>query len=152
MDFIKIPYDGLLSKDYAAGRRTLIDPQRASLEMRPGDPSKFMKSTAANPPVSFTSDGDADHIGDTSYLAVVDKDRNMVSFEPSLHSAWGTGVVMADLGFILNCRGDYYSLVAAQRCRLRDERATGDRGTAVVNAQFPGLAVPAHDVSGRSVD
>jgi gamma-glutamyltranspeptidase/glutathione hydrolase len=45
---------------------------------------------------------------------VVDKDRNMVSFEPSLHSAWGTGVVMADLGFIFNCRGDYYSLVAGE--------------------------------------
>ena len=114
MDFIKIPYDGLLSKEYAAQRRALIDPERASLEMRPGDPSKFMKSTAADPPVSFTTDGDADHIGDTSYLAVVDKNRNMVSFEPSLHSAWGTGVVMADLGLILNCRGDYYSLVPGE--------------------------------------
>jgi gamma-glutamyltranspeptidase/glutathione hydrolase len=114
MDFIAIPYEGLLSKAYAAERRALIDPQHASLEMRPGDPTKFMKGTAANPPVSITTEGDADHVGDTSYLAVVDKDRNMVSFEPSLHSAWGTGVVMADLGFILNCRGDYYSLVAGE--------------------------------------
>ena len=114
MDFITIPYEGLLSKAYAAERRALIDPQHASLDMRPGDPTKFMKATAANPPVSFTTEGDADHVGDTSYLAVVDKDRNMVSFEPSLHSAWGTGVVMADLGFILNCRGDYYSLVAGE--------------------------------------
>ena len=38
-------------------------------------------------------------------------DRNMVSFEPSLHSGFGTGVVVGDLGFIFNCRGDYYSLV-----------------------------------------
>ncbi len=45
-------------------------------------------------------------------MAVVDRDRNVVSFEPSLHSAFGTGVVMGDLGFIFNCRGDYYSLVA----------------------------------------
>src|SRR5206468_360029 len=43
-----------------------------------------------------------------------DRDRNMVSFEPSLHSGFGTGVVMADLGFIFNCRGDYYSLVAGE--------------------------------------
>jgi gamma-glutamyltranspeptidase/glutathione hydrolase len=114
MDFIRIPYEGLLSKEYAASRRALIDPEHASLEMRPGDPSKFMKSTVAAAPVSFTTDGDADHVGDTSYLAVVDKDRNMVSFEPSLHSSWGTGVVMADLGFILNCRGDYYSLVPGE--------------------------------------
>jgi gamma-glutamyltranspeptidase/glutathione hydrolase len=114
MDFISIPYEGLLSKAYAAERRALIDADHASTEMRPGNPSKFMKSTVADRPVTFTTDGDADHVGDTSYLAVVDKDRNMVSFEPSLHSAWGTGVVMADLGFILNCRGDYYSLVPGE--------------------------------------
>jgi gamma-glutamyltranspeptidase / glutathione hydrolase len=110
MDFITIPYEGLLSKAYAAERRALIDPDHASLEFRPGNPSKFMKGTAADPPVTVTTEGEADHLGDTSYLAVVDKDRNMVSFEPSLHSSWGTGMVMADLGFILNCRGDYYSL------------------------------------------
>ena len=37
-----------------------------------------------------------------------------VSFEPSLHSSWGTGVVMGDLGLIFNCRGDYYSLVPGE--------------------------------------
>jgi gamma-glutamyltranspeptidase/glutathione hydrolase len=114
MDFITIPYEGLLSKAYAAERRTLIDPDHASLDMRPGNPSKFMKGTAVDPPVTFSTEGDADHVGDTSYLGVVDKDRNMVSFEPSLHSAWGTGIVMGDLGFILNCRGDYYSLVPGE--------------------------------------
>ena len=34
----------------------------------------------------------------------------MVSFEPSLHSGFGTGVVMGQTGIIFNCRGDYYSL------------------------------------------
>ena len=68
----------------------------------------------SNAQVSVTLDGDASHTGDTSYLAVVDKDRNVVSFEPSLHSGWGTGVVMGDLGFIFTCRGDYYSLVRGE--------------------------------------
>jgi gamma-glutamyltranspeptidase/glutathione hydrolase len=114
-DFIQIPYEGLLSKDYARERRALIDPARASLELRPGVAEKFSKSTAPlNRPVHVNLDGEADHEGDTSYLAVIDKDRNMVSFEPSLHSGFGTGVVMADLGFIFNCRGDYYSLVAGE--------------------------------------
>src|SRR5205809_7256859 len=36
----------------------------------------------------------------------------MLKKKTSLHSAFGTGVVMGDLGFIFNCRGDYYSLVA----------------------------------------
>ena len=116
MDFIRIPYDGLLSKEYAAERRALIDPDKASLELRPGDPSKFMKTSGAAGPAraASTLEGDADHDGDTSYIAVVDKDRNMVSFEPSLHSSWGTGVVMGDLGIIFNCRGDYYSLVPGE--------------------------------------
>ncbi len=74
-----------------------------------------MKSTAPlDRPVHINLDGDADHEGDTSYIAVIDKDRNMVSFEPSLHSGFGTGVVMGDLGFIFNCRGDYYSLVPGE--------------------------------------
>ena len=115
MDFIKIPYDGLLSKEYATERRKLIDADKASLELRPGDPSKYMKRTERlDRPYHVTLEGEADHVGDTSYLAVVDKDRNMVSFEPSLHSSWGTGLVMGDLGFIFNCRGDYYSLVPGE--------------------------------------
>ena len=118
-DFVKIPCEGLLSKAYAAERRTLIDPDKASAEptIRPGNPGKFMKSAAPGEfdyPWHVTIEGDATHDGDTSYIAVVDKDRNMVSFEPSLHSAWGSGVVIGDLGIIFNCRGDYYSLVPGE--------------------------------------
>ncbi len=51
MDFIKIPYDGLLSKDYARERRKLIDPAKASLELRPGAPEKFTRGRLrAGPP------------------------------------------------------------------------------------------------------
>jgi gamma-glutamyltranspeptidase / glutathione hydrolase len=115
MDFIKIPYDGLLSKDYARERRKLIDPAKASLELRPGSPERFTTNASPlNRPVHEVLDGDASHDGDTSYIAVVDKDHNMVSFEPSLHSEFGTGVVMGDTGFIFNCRGDYYSLVRGE--------------------------------------
>jgi gamma-glutamyltranspeptidase/glutathione hydrolase len=115
MDFIKIPYDGLLSKDYARERRKLIDPAKASLELRPGSPEKFTTNASAlERPVHEVLDGAAHHDGDTSYIAVIDKDRNMVSFEPSLHSLFGTGVVMGDTGIIFNCRGDYYSLVRGE--------------------------------------
>ncbi len=115
MDFIKIPFEGLLSKSYAQERRKLIDPAHASLELRPGAPERFMPGThPLDRPVAVNLDGDGSHTGDTSYISVVDKARNMVSFEPSLHSGWGTGVVMGDLGFIFNCRGDYYSLVPGE--------------------------------------
>jgi len=114
-DFVPIPYEGLLSKDYARERRALIDPAHASLDLRPGVAERYAHSTQPlDRPIHINLEGEADHEGDTSYLAVVDKDRNMVSFEPSLHSGFGTGVVMADLGFIFNCRGDYYSLVPGE--------------------------------------
>jgi gamma-glutamyltranspeptidase/glutathione hydrolase len=115
MDFIKIPYGGLLSKDYARERRKLIDPAKASLELRPGSPEKFTTNASdLDRPVHEALNGDASHDGDTSYIAIVDKDHNMVSFEPSLHSLFGTGVVMGDTGIIFNCRGDYYSLVRGE--------------------------------------
>ena len=114
-DFIKIPYDGLLSKEYARDRRSLIDPQKGSLELRPGSAEKFLSNAlVGDSQVHPVLAGNAKHDGDTSYIAVVDKDRNMVSFEPSLHSSFGTGVVMGNTGFILNCRGDYYSLVRGE--------------------------------------
>ena len=113
MDFVKIPYEGLLSKDYARERRKLIAPQQASLELRPGSPAP-KTSDQADRQVHVNLEGESDHEGDTSYLALVDKDRNMVSFEPSLHSGFGTGVVMGQTGIIFNCRGDYYSLVPGE--------------------------------------
>jgi gamma-glutamyltranspeptidase / glutathione hydrolase len=113
MDFIKIPFSGLLSKDYATARRALIDPAKSSLEFRPGDVTNY--AGQGYRPTTYPQDvdmhGGASHEGDTSYIAVVDKARNLISFTPSLHSAFGSKVVMGNLGFILNCRGDYYSLV-----------------------------------------
>jgi len=114
MDFIEIPYAGLLSKDYARERRKLIDPARASLELRPGTPETFMGIKPLDRPMDVNIAGDADHQGDTSYFCVIDKDRNVISFTPSLHSGFGTNVVMRDLGFSFNCRGDYYSLLPGQ--------------------------------------
>src|SRR2546427_6158359 len=115
MDFIRIPYAGLLSKEYAAERRKLIDKNTASLAFRPGTAEKFTSdATPLHRPVKITTSDNAEHDGDTSYIAVVDGSRNMITFTPSLHSAFGTGVVMGDLGFIFNCRGDYYSLEAGE--------------------------------------
>lgn len=106
-DFVDIPYDVLLSDEYAAERRKLIDFDKA---MGLGTPGQIGESTRE---VDGNEDAYPDydlHEGDTSYLCVVDKDRNMVSFMPSLHSSFGCGVVMADTGIIFNCRGDYFSL------------------------------------------
>jgi gamma-glutamyltranspeptidase/glutathione hydrolase len=112
MDFVKIPDRGLLSEEYGAERRKLIDTQKASLELRPGEAEKYEPGFGpVNRPNTYNTTGEGDHEGDTSYITVVDRERNAVSFTPSLHSGHGTKVVMGDLGFSLNCRGDYYSLV-----------------------------------------
>lgn len=112
MDFIRIPYKGLLSEAYGRERRALIDQQRASVELRPGVAERFEPGMEIlERPEDFRVVREPDHDGDTSYIGVVDRERNMVSFTPSLHSLFGTKVVMADLGFSFNCRGDYFSLV-----------------------------------------
>ncbi|MFB3826274.1 MAG: gamma-glutamyltransferase [Bryobacteraceae bacterium] len=105
MDFIQIPYAALLSKEYGRARATLIG-EKASLEFRPGKPAGVTIDRPRD--INFVDEkGDG---GDTSYLTVVDSARNVVSFTPSLHTAFGTNVVMGRLGFSFNCRGDYYNL------------------------------------------
>src|SRR6185295_11686362 len=65
-DFVRVPYEGLLSKAYAAERRKLIDANQASLEIRPGHPEKFMKVAALPPRREHTHVGAADYSeGDT---------------------------------------------------------------------------------------
>ena len=104
--FVKIPWETLLSKEYARDRGRLIDPLKASLEFRQGQIESFQHPLDIDyAPV----EGDG---GDTSYVCIVDRDRNVVSFTPSLHTGYGTCVAMGELGFTLNCRGDYFSLVA----------------------------------------
>jgi gamma-glutamyltranspeptidase / glutathione hydrolase len=112
MDFIRIPYEGLLSKRYADDRRKLISNEKASSDFRPGEAERYMSGfDRLDRPRDVTVAGDADHEGDTSYIAVVDQDRNAITFTPSLHSGFGSKVVLGELGFMLNCRGDYFSLV-----------------------------------------
>ena len=115
-----IPMKELLSKEYAAARRTLIDPNRAIVgEPAPGDP-RGMKATAAGQAQAYASPQalpadvkpfDPDEILNlTTYLAVVDKDHNMVSITSSLLSGFGSGMVVDKGGFLMNDRMRYFYL------------------------------------------
>jgi len=111
-----IPVRELLSKEYAAVRRAAIDPRRAiEGEPEPGDP----RHPAAENVVAYggprqlpSAVGPAPEntFGLTTYLAVVDKDRNMVSITSSLLSSFGSGMVVENAGYILNNRMDYFYL------------------------------------------
>jgi gamma-glutamyltranspeptidase/glutathione hydrolase len=87
--FSKVPVAELLSKDYAAKRRALIDPNRA----------------LDSPPPGGINVG-----SDTTYFTVVDKDGNAVSFINSLFDAFGSGIVAGDTGIVLQNRGSSFSL------------------------------------------
>jgi len=142
MNFIKIPYAGLLSKEYAAERRKLIDTDTASIDFRPGDVARYAPGyVPVDRPRDLTTRGNADHTGDTSYIAVVDRERNMISFTPSLHSGFGTKVVMGNLGFPFNCRGDYYSLVEGHANALQSGKRPRStlQGTLVLKDSKPFL-------------
>jgi gamma-glutamyltranspeptidase/glutathione hydrolase len=112
-----IPMKALLSKEYAAARRAQIDPNRAIAgEPAPGDPVRGT-SQAANayaapePSPSEVHPFDPDQILHlTTYLAVVDKDHNMVSVTSSLLSGFGSGMVVEGGGFFMNDRMRYYYL------------------------------------------
>jgi gamma-glutamyltranspeptidase/glutathione hydrolase len=113
-----IPMRALLSKEYAATRRAQIDPNRAIAgEPAPGDPRGVKPSTAGQayagpqPAVTVVKPFDPDEILNlTTYLAVVDRDRNMVSITSSLLSGFGSGVVVERGGFFLNDRMRYFYL------------------------------------------
>ena len=86
----RVPWDGLLSKAYAAHRAAEIDPTRATDPVLPGDPWAF---DAARVPAGVG--GLAHGSGDTSttHVNAIDRDRNMVSLTQTLVNGFGSGAV-----------------------------------------------------------
>ena len=89
-EFAALPLERLLSRVYARERLALYDPQRAKRSIPAGDlPLRT---------------------GDTTYLTVVDAERNAVSLIQSNYSGFGSGVVPPGSGFCLQNRGNLFSL------------------------------------------
>lgn len=88
MDFSPVPLEGLLSKEYAAQRRQLIDTERAARRYDAGVPES----------------------PNTIYLTVADKEGNMVSLIQSNYRGMGSGITPPGLGFVLQNRGEGFTL------------------------------------------
>jgi gamma-glutamyltranspeptidase/glutathione hydrolase len=86
--FSSVPVPWLISKKYAVERRKLIDNQRAGKVYDAGVPEA----------------------GNTIYLTVSDKFGNMVSLIQSNYRGLGSGMCPTGLGFILQDRGEMFSL------------------------------------------
>ena len=95
--FSKVPVKELVSKEYAARRRALINPDKA-----------------IDPPLY----GDIKVGSDTTYFSIVDKDRNAVSFINSIFHAFGSGIVAGETGIMLQNRGSAFSLEREHPNRL----------------------------------
>jgi gamma-glutamyltranspeptidase / glutathione hydrolase len=78
------PVDFMLSADYAAGLRACIDPQRAMQDVPPCDLPRHP---------------------DTTYLTIVDRDRNAISLIGSLFHSFGSALVAPESGVVLQNRG-----------------------------------------------
>ncbi len=85
--FAKVPVAGLLSKDYAKQRASLINPAHANCDVSYGAPRS-----------------------DTTYLTAVDRDGNIVSLIQSNYEGFGSGITVQGMGFVLQDRGALFSL------------------------------------------
>jgi gamma-glutamyltranspeptidase/glutathione hydrolase len=113
-DFAKIPLAGLLSKEYAAERRKLIDPGHAAKAVEAGVPPangaesqatrEPLQDSAATPKRSPVDDGD------TIYMCTADDEGNMVSLIQSNYRGMGSGIVVPGLGFMFQDRGELFSM------------------------------------------
>ena len=113
-EFAKIPLAGLLSKEYAAERRKLIDPGHAAKAVEAGVPPangaesqatrEPLQDSAATPKRSPVDDGD------TIYMCTADDEGNMVSLIQSNYRGMGSGIVVPGLGFMFQDRGELFSM------------------------------------------
>ena len=87
-DFSKIPVQELISKSYAKDRAKLINLSEAAQTDQPG----VLES------------------GDTIYLTAADQYGNMISLIQSNYRGMGSGMMPPGLGFMLQDRGELFSL------------------------------------------
>ncbi|MBW3551227.1 MAG: gamma-glutamyltransferase, partial [Proteobacteria bacterium] len=93
-DQVQVPTAGLIAKDYAAARRAEIDPQRAK-SYGPGKP-------AGAPPGSRAAGEDANPLGSTTSLSVIDNAGNAVALTCTIEQSFGSAVTAPRTGVLLN--------------------------------------------------
>jgi gamma-glutamyltranspeptidase/glutathione hydrolase len=100
-EYVDAPVDGMLSKQFAAQRRALIDQDHAAGLATAGDPYAFQndQSIPLRPAQPVVRMPEGAH---TTHLTVSDKDGNVVSYTFTIESWGGSGIVVPGYGFLLN--------------------------------------------------
>ncbi|SDG67837.1 MULTISPECIES: gamma-glutamyltransferase [unclassified Duganella] len=99
-EYVEAPVAGLLSKEYAARRRELINPDQASVHAPAGDPYPFQNDVSV--PLRANANKLIAEGAHTTHLTVSDKDGNIVSYTYTIESWGGSGIVVPGYGFLLN--------------------------------------------------
>lgn len=111
-DYLEIPLDGLLSKEYAGEQRGRIDHRQASVVMgeRHND----------NPPPKAIVAGNAAIYtrGETTHMAAADSDGTVVTLTQTIGGAFGSGVVAGSTGILMNNLIDWMEIDPASTSRF----------------------------------
>src|SRR6266566_927191 len=112
--FAKIPLAGLLSKEYAAERGKLIDPNHAAKKVEAGNPADGARAPPRRS-AEVSARGRASSSlpiddGDTIYMCSADDEGNMVLLIQSNYRGMGSGIVVPGLGFMFQDRGELFSM------------------------------------------
>ncbi|MDX2030894.1 MAG: gamma-glutamyltransferase family protein [Blastocatellia bacterium] len=114
--FVKVPGAELLSKEYAAMRRALIDPARASTEQRPGDPIN-RRSLGQLIGIQSHEIPAAERANDTTCVNVIDAQGNLFSATPS--GAWLPSFIAGDTGIPISSRMQSFLLTPGHPNELK---------------------------------
>lgn len=98
---VVVPWQGMLSKDYARTIRDQIDLDRATAAVEPGDPWPFETSRSGSPPFVPNASGVGGD-GSTTHLCVADQEGNVVALTQTHVANFGSGVVIPGTGVVLN--------------------------------------------------
>ena len=112
-DFVSVPGETLLSAPYAAARRKLIDPRRASLDTRPGSVNAATARLAPALPADPRRGLEPKEPGDTTSVQIADASGNLFSATPSSGWLLGGAFVAGDTGVPMSNRMQAFRLDAA---------------------------------------
>ena len=109
-DYIDVPIAGMLSDEYARDRAGMIDRRTASARMEAGDPWRYQSQRRPATPAGVGRRGPRSEEEDTTCFVVADRAGNAVCQLQSIQSGWGSSLVAANTGILLNNRMTYWHL------------------------------------------